>query len=303
MIRIGVAGWDYTDWGGVVYPAPRPRRFDPIRFLSGYFDLIEINVSFYRQPDPVQARSWTGRAVAAGACFSAKLYRGLTHAGTQAAPQAGPDARPIEEMAARYREGIEPLREAGILRAVLMQFPQSFHDREMSRSRLARLCEHLEGLPLVAEFRHESWGGEAALGFLRGLKIGFCNIDQPALSATLPPTAHVTSPLAYVRLHGRNAANWFRDGVPAAARYDYFYSSAELEPWVERVRSLARRAEEVLIIANNHYRGKGPANALMLKAALTGGRVRAPASLAAAYPGLGAVAVPDPSGPAQSRLF
>src|SRR5690606_41954035 len=55
-IRVGVAGWDYADWNGVVYPQPKPRGFDPVRYLAGYIDLIEINSTFYRPPrSPVRS--------------------------------------------------------------------------------------------------------------------------------------------------------------------------------------------------------------------------------------------------------
>lgn len=60
-IRVGVAGWDYPDWKGVLYPHPRPRGFDPVQFLAGYMDLIEINSTFYRPPTKETARKWVDR--------------------------------------------------------------------------------------------------------------------------------------------------------------------------------------------------------------------------------------------------
>ncbi len=298
MIRVGVAGWDYPDWAGVVYPAPLPRGFDRLTFLAGYFDAIEINVTFYRQPDPHASASWVRRLSGSGPILlTAKLFQGFTHP-----PAEGGEFKPEVE-AERYRSGIEPLVSAGRLGAVLMQFPHSFHDAPESRGHLERLAALFRGLPLVAEFRHRSWDNEGALKLMQRLGCGFCNIDQPALGSTLGPTAHATSRVAYIRLHGRNAAHWFRRGGSPAARYDYFYSPDELQPWVERARDLAQRAEEVVIIANNHYRGKGPANGLMLKAALSRARVKAPAPLVAAYPDLKECAEPVADAPDQGRLF
>src|SRR2546422_3565314 len=84
-------------------------------------------------------------------------------------------------------------------------------------------------------------------------------------------------------------------------------SMAELLPWVDRARRMEERAEEVFVIANNHYRGKGPANALMVKSALASRRVRAPAGLIAGYAHLKDVAVPvevrAAKSPRQARLF
>ena len=58
MIRVGVAGWDYPDWESIVYPKPAPRGFDRLRFMAGHFDTLELNVTFYRQPDRAAAASW-----------------------------------------------------------------------------------------------------------------------------------------------------------------------------------------------------------------------------------------------------
>jgi uncharacterized protein YecE (DUF72 family) len=310
MIRVGVAGWDYPDWAGIVYPAPLPRGFDRLAFLASLFDLIEINVTFYRQPDPRAARSWAARVAARpGFRFSAKLHHALTHGaapagGAGAATGADLDVNALRAEADAFRAGIDPLLQADRLGAILMQFPQSFHDAPASRRRLEALAGILRGLPLVAEVRHASWNHDEALRFLAGLRLGFCNVDQPRLGGTFPPTGHVTGSIAYIRLHGRNAENWFRRGDDGAVqRYDYLYPMEELRPWIERAERLAERAEEVFIVANNHYRGKAAANALMIRSALERRKVKAPAELAAAYPGLAAVAEPARGRPVQRRLF
>jgi len=307
MIRTGVAGWDYPDWEGIVYPRPSPRGFDRLRFLAEHLDTIEVNVTFYRQPDPAAAASWARRVADRPAFrFTAKLFRDFTHV---APAQVGSDDpafhREQEEMAVVYRSGIGPLLDAGVLGAVLLQFPQRFHDRPESRRHVERLAGLFEGLPLVAEMRHRSWGHDDALQFLHGLGVGFCNIDQPALPSTLRPTGHVTSPVGYIRLHGRNAAAWFAKGERAASgRYDYLYPEDELRPWVERARRMADRAEEVFIVANNHYRGKAPANALMVRAMLEEKKVAAPAGLVRAWKVLAPFATTPPTRrPAQGKLF
>ena len=80
MIRVGTAGWHYEDWNGTVYPRPRPRGFDPLETLSHLFDAIEINVTFYRVPDPSMTRTWVRRVASnPDFRFTAKLFRDLTH--------------------------------------------------------------------------------------------------------------------------------------------------------------------------------------------------------------------------------
>ncbi|HET6279116.1 MAG TPA: DUF72 domain-containing protein [Candidatus Polarisedimenticolia bacterium] len=304
MIRVGVAGWDYPDWEGIVYPSPHPRGFDRLAYLASLFDVIEINVTFYRQPDPAAAHSWIDRVAAYPSfLFTAKLHRSFTHPGWHSPAGAEPPVE-LSESARHYRDGIAPLLEAGRLGAVLAQFPHAFHDREESRERLRTIRAILPDLPLVAEFRHRSWGHEGVLRFLNDLGIGFCNIDQPPIGSTLRPSGHVTSKLAYIRLHGRNGDNWFKSGESAAARYDYLYSMEELRPWVERADRLQERAEEVFIIANNHYRGKAPANALMVQSALRRMRVEAPPELVDLYPEMAEVTKPARRRPpAQGLLF
>lgn len=68
-------------------------------------------------------------------------------------------------------------------------------------------------------------------------------------------------------------------------RYDYLYTAKELQPWVERTREIAAhpRVEDVYVVTNNHARGKGVVNALMLESMLTGHQVQAPASLMSEY--------------------
>ncbi len=309
MMRVGVAGWDYPDWAGFVYPSPLPRGFDRLAFLARYFDVIEINVTFYRHVEPDTVRAWVRRVAERGHFrFTVKLFQGFTHSGGSGQERAvaiHPHRLELHPEAAIFRASLEPLVDAGLLGAVLAQFPHSFHNEPGTRDHLKLLRDLLPGLPLVAEFRHRSWDQEGALQLLRGLRIGFCNIDQPSVGATLGPTAHVTSPVAYIRLHGRNAAQWFqRPDGGGAARYDYLYGMDELRPWAERATSLDAQAEETFIIANNHYRGKGPANSLMLKRVLSGARVKAPATLVAAYPEVESLVEVDRQDPAgQGRLF
>jgi uncharacterized protein YecE (DUF72 family) len=94
-----------------------------------------------------------------------------------------------------------------------------------------------------------------------------------------------------VRLHGRNYENWFSDTADAAARYDYLYSPEELKPWITNIRAVAEHAQEVYVITNNHFHGKGVANALEIKSEITGEKVPVPEPVLQMYPRLGAVAL------------
>ena len=61
LIRIGPAGWSYKDWEGIVYPKKPGKTFDPLEYLSHFFNTIEVNSSFYRPPVPSTTKSWANR--------------------------------------------------------------------------------------------------------------------------------------------------------------------------------------------------------------------------------------------------
>jgi uncharacterized protein YecE (DUF72 family) len=284
-IRVGTAGWSYPDWKGQVYPKPQPRGFDPLSYLAQYFDTVEINSTFYRIPDPTMTRRWGERVAEYPAFrFTAKLWQGFTHEG-QASAQ--------DETA--FRQAMAPLHEAGRLGAVLLQFPYRFHHTPANRRYLRRLAEVFREYPLVLEIRHRSWDRVEVYEFLQELQIGFCNIDQPQVSYSIGLTRVVTSPVGYLRLHGRNAAAWFAEGE-AAARYDYRYPSEELQELVEAVEVISRRARDTYLITNNHFRGQAALNALELQHGLRRDLVAVPPALLAAYPDLQRIAAPASEG-------
>ena len=120
--------------------------------------------------------------------------------------------------------------------------------------------------PLALEVRHASWNSAKVLAELteRGVVL---STSISRVSRLIRPAAHATAAVGYVRLHGRNYQQWFRQRATAAERYDYFYSEAELRPWVARIAEIASRpgVREVYAVANNHHLGKAPANAGMIK--------------------------------------
>jgi uncharacterized protein YecE (DUF72 family) len=159
--------------------------------------------------------------------------------------------------------------------------------------------------PLVVEVRHSSWNQAQILERLRGLGVGFCNIDQPVIGNSLAPSDHVTMPVGYVRLHGRNYEHWFASNDNPEERYNYLYSLEELKSWAERIASIARSADVTFVITNNHFQGKALANALQLISILRGQRVRVPENLRERYPELVEIALPGtgPSEPKQGDLL
>lgn len=277
MIRIGPAGWSYKDWDGIVYPEPKGAKFDPLTYLAAYFDTIELNNTFYRPPSPQMSKSWVRRVQGNPYFkFTVKLYRNFTH-----------EREALSEVDEKvFKEGLDPLVSADRLGALLVQFPYSFHANETNWQYVQDLAEKFKEYPLVLEVRHGSWDRASFYKSLKEKGIGFCNIDQPQISYTIGPTKKVTSKIGYLRLHGRNVKEWFREDAGRDARYDYLYNEFEIFEITERIRQIAKEAEEVYIITNNHYRGQAICNALEIKAKITGGKVKVPEIMLAHYPQL-----------------
>jgi uncharacterized protein YecE (DUF72 family) len=281
-ILVGPAGWSYADWNGVVYPAHRPRGFHEAKYLSGYFDMIEINTSFYRPLLESHAAQWLERVGANPRfLFTAKLWQKFSHEGNTT----------IEDVKA-VRAGFDILHGAGRLGAVLLQFPFSFHYTAENLARLEQILGWFREYPLAVEVRHSSWTRKDFHEFLEERGVGFCNIDQPVIGRSVVPSEVATSPVGYIRLHGRRYDTWFSNdpATPPEERYNYLYSEDELEPWAERVQHVAENTRTTFVVTNNHFRGKAIVNALQLIHLLTSSKVNVPEPLRQHYPQLDAIA-------------
>jgi len=293
-ILVGPAGWSYADWEGIVYPRHKPRGFHEATYLAQYFDTIEINTSFYNPIRPDVAKSWVEKVRHNPSFqFTAKLWKRFTHERNA--------SRKDEQIC---KQGLEPLAAAGRLGAVLLQFPWSFKNTRENHEYMSGLFMQFMEYPLVVEVRHSSWNQPEVFDRLRAQGVGFCNIDQPVIGRSLGPSEHVTMPVGYVRLHGRNYEHWFTANEHPEERYNYLYSPEELKPWAERVGNIARAASVVFVITNNHYQGKAIANALQLIGILRGPPVAVPEGLSEHFPELAGVAMTRalPFEPRQSEL-
>lgn len=283
IIRVGPAGWSYKDWEGIVYPQKPGKSFDPLEYLAQFFNTIEINSSFYRPPVPSTTKSWAKRVAGNKEfAFTAKLHRIFTH-------ERGKATKKDEK---EYRKGMDVLADAGKLGGVLLQFPWSFKNTPDDRIYLTKLLEQFSDYPLVLEVRHASWNNPDFYEWLDERGVGICNIDQPVFSKSIRPQALTTSRIGYVRLHGRNYQNWFREKAAPHERYNYLYSLDELEPWLVRIKEVSKQTRETYVITNNHFRGQGVVNAIEIKAALEEKTFPAPEPLFKVYPRLSESATP-----------
>jgi uncharacterized protein YecE (DUF72 family) len=288
-VHVGTSGWSYPSgrgkWNGVFYPATRSKRhgtnqFDELRFYAEHFDTVEVNTTFYGQPRAEITAGWAARTPAHFS-FSLKLYQKFTHpqmfrdAALKSAP--GSEGTLLDLLAQvtqsdidDFRRGIEPIATAGKLGALLAQFPPSFKDGPASRDYLAQLLRVFKGYPVAVELRHRSWSDAFGdtLQLLNGFQAAWVQIDEPKFKFSIRQNAlpNVTG-FYYMRLHGRNAAQWWRHGK-SEDRYNYLYSAEELKEFSDIAGAAKEIVRKAYLYTNNHFSAQSVVNAVMLKAQL-----------------------------------
>jgi uncharacterized protein YecE (DUF72 family) len=154
--------------------------------------------------------------------------------------------------------------------ALLAQFPPSFKDTAPSRDYLAQLLRAFADYPVAVELRHKSWSdaiGET-LSLLNAFGAGWVQIDEPKFRFSIRQNylPNVTS-FYYMRLHGRNAAQWWRHDK-SEDRYNYLYTAGELQEFSETAKAAKELVKKSYLYTNNHFSSKSVVNAVMLKAQL-----------------------------------
>jgi len=249
-ILVGTSGYSFPDWVGPFYPhGTRPSAF--LGYYARHFDAVEVNATYYRIPAPAVLDRMAAKTPP-GFRFVVKLNQAMTH-------ETSRDAALYRQ----FRAILEPLKAAGKYDGLLAQFPWGFRRTTPNLDHLDALRERLPGEPLFVEFRHDSWLTPELEPWMRARDLGFCAVDEPRLEGLMPPVTMVTATDAYVRLHGRNAKNWWGRG--GGDRYDYDYSENELREWIRRVGDLADRARRTYLFFNNCHAGQAARNAKLMQ--------------------------------------
>jgi uncharacterized protein YecE (DUF72 family) len=284
-LRIGTSGWNYPKgrgtWNGVFYPPSRgrPKGFDELSFYAEHFNTVEVNSTFYGQPRPEVTRGWAARTPS-DFDFSVKLYQKFTHPRlfrervARGLPSDAADSAVIEALARpnqadldEFKAGLDPLVDAGKLGALLAQFPASFKSGDAEREYLAGLLSEFASYPIAVELRHRSWSDRVAetLTLLNGFHAAWVQIDEPkfrfSIRQNLLPNI---KGFYYMRLHGRNAAQWWHHRE-SDDRYDYLYTGDELKEFSGTLGSARALVKKAYLYTNNHFSAKSVANAVMIK--------------------------------------
>ena len=264
------------------YPPSRGRAktFDELTFYAEHFDTVEVNSTFYGQPRAEVTRAWAARTPSRFE-FSIKLYQKFTHPRMfkDRLSSGLPDdaarepalldalAQPTGADVDAFRRGIDPLASSGRLGALLAQFPASFKDTSASRDYLAGLLGAFAGYPVAVELRHKSWSDRIGdtLSLLNTFKAAWVQIDEPKFRFSIRQNylPNIRG-FYYMRLHGRNAAHWWRH-EKSEDRYDYLYTADELKEFTETADAAQALVRKLYLYTNNHFSAKSVANAAMIK--------------------------------------
>ena len=235
--------------------------------------MVEVNATFYAIPRRSTVDGWADRTPDD---FRFHVKANQVISGHAADPARLPE--PLRELAyeadarGRIRKPSRELRDAVIdafveviaplrskMGSVLLQLPPHVASGPEQRAEIGRIIERLSPLRTAVEFRNTSWTApgerEAAVEMLGERDAAWVCVDAPRMdvASAMPPIVEVTSPgLAYLRLHGRNAATW-QGSRTVAERFEWQYSDEELGEWVDPVMAMAGAASEVAVVFNNNH--------------------------------------------------
>jgi uncharacterized protein YecE (DUF72 family) len=270
------AGW---------YPRDATTAEKRLRYYATQFSVVENDSTYYALPGPRQGQTWVDRTPA-DFTMNVKAFALLTghYTDPKRLPRDLREALPAElrekrhlypkdvgddmlhEIAARFREGLEPLRAAGRLGVVLFQYPVWWPCSKENQERVSRVGELVPGCSVAVELRNSTWmnerHAERTLAQLREAGLAYTCVDEPqGFPSSVPPIAAATSDTALVRFHGRDATRWTGASTSARDRFTYLYKEHELREWVPKLQRLADEAATVHVIMNNCFSNYAVVNA------------------------------------------
>ncbi len=241
---VGTSGYSYPDWVGAFYP-PGTRGPKMLHHYTQIFPLVELNFTYYRLPTPEMLARLAEQAPR-GFQFLVKLPRTISH----------------EEKALDvplFRQAVAEMQSRNCLLGLLCQLPQSAHQTKKRWLWLESLFEAFGGLGLAVEFRHRSWAEPAVTERLAKASVDLVAVDVPSLPNLYPRRLGAPrTPRIYVRLHSRNALNWYGSD---SERYDYNFSDAEMTEWIRDLVLAKDQSQQAFVLFNNCHHAQAAANA------------------------------------------
>lgn len=265
VIKIGLTGWgDHPDLA-----SSNATVKDKLVDYTAHFPVVELDSTFYAIQPERNIRKWI-KETPEPFQFIVKAYQEITgHERTESQYASK------EEMFQLFIQSIKPLKDAGKLAMVLVQFPPWFDCTREHVNMIRYIRKQLQDFDLAIEFRHQSWYSppfkEKTLHFLQSLQLIHVVCDEPQAgegSVPLVPIATRTDRVLF-RLHGRNVHGWRNTFGNTEAwrtvRYLYDYNEEELAQFTHITKSLALQAKDVFVIFNNNSGKHAAKNAKQLQ--------------------------------------
>ncbi|MFW9867561.1 MAG: DUF72 domain-containing protein [Candidatus Thorarchaeota archaeon] len=244
QIKIGTAGWDYKDWIGTFYPKFLDKS-QHLEYYSRYFDIVEINSTFYNIPSTTMVENWNNR-VPIYFRFIIKVWQNITH---------NLDDPELESFITSFFFRLAPLRDK--ITAFLLQFPPWF---KFTDNHFRKLKSLLNDIPsenrYIIELRDNTWFKPQILSRI------ISNKDF-ILGTTYKPDLksyyYQDQKNYYIRLIGDRALTVFNRIQRKQTR-----SIKELNQKINQLMN-SKDIHEIFIIVNNHFAGFAPTSANELK--------------------------------------
>ncbi len=281
QVRVGTASWtDPTLIESGWYPPEAKNPEQRLRYYARQFPLVEVDSTYYALPSRQVAQAWAARTPA-GFTFNIKAFSLFTQHPTRVAAlpadlrksagKSGKDRvylRDVDPAVAdeawdRFLAALDPLRDAGKLGAILLQYPPWFPISRARKEYIVSCAERAAPRRVCVEFRNPTWmtpgNQEETLGFLSDHQLPYVCVDMPqGHRDSIPPVLAATADLAVVRLHG-HSKKW--DSKDIHERFGYRYTDRELAGWAGKVGSLAAGADTTHVLFNNCYSDYAQVNA------------------------------------------
>jgi uncharacterized protein YecE (DUF72 family) len=292
-IRIGTASWTDPTMtaAGVFYPDGADTAEERLNYYASRFPVVEVDATYYALPARRTAELWVERTPP-DFVFDIKAHALMTGQPTEtkrlpkdlraALPPDVAEKNRIyakdlpdalrDDVWAWFADGLEPLREAGQLGSILLQYPRWFFTSSENRDEIESAVERLRAVGLTGsvEFRNGTWFNEKnidrTMRFLGDRNIPLVMVDGPqGFKSSVPPIVATTSPdLALIRFHGRRTETWEAQNIKTVERFRYLYDAGQLEDWAPKVRQAAAQSNEMHVLFNNCYANYGATNAIEL---------------------------------------
>ena len=241
---------------------------------------MEVDATYYALPNRQTATAWAARTPESFT-FNIKSFSLFTQHPTRVAALPA-DLRPAVEKTGkervylrdvdpaiadeawnRFLASLDPLRDAGKLGAILLQFPPWFPISRARKDYIVSCAQRVAPRQVCIEFRNQTWmnsdNQKETLDFLASHKLPYVCVDMPqGHRDSIPPVLAVTADLAVVRMHG-HSDKW--ESKDIYDRFGYRYSEPELSEWAGNVSQLAGEADDTQVLFNNCYSNYAQVNA------------------------------------------